>query len=338
MKQASLTHRTWRSTVGVVTAASTIVAGWAPVAHAAPATPQRDNALRQQAAAAADGTYESCGAYFGYGKSENGVLDVVQFDVADQNGSDGAMHAVGTDTQVVLHLENKVGDVIECTPVEVTKAMWDSAQADDPFPYINVSDDHPLPAWPGPGHYIYPSVTFGPSIGDFGMIYSIGFKVTSVPTGHTLVSPTAVQPLVVHYPAGVNDFSNVNDPLVLDYITSTAGAAASSAFAAALTSCGVDGDGEAVFGTDLNAAIDALRTYQGRSLYPGDYSCYTVLNSNALVSFLLNFHATVTYSEPIVLRVPEAPTTTTTTTTTTTPSKPAAVAATPVAATPTYTG
>ena len=98
-----------------------------------------------------------------------------------------------------------------------------------PFTFIDTSVDHPLPAWPGPGHYIYPSVNFGPFIEGFGQVETVGYKVTSIPTGHTLVSPTAVKPLATHYPAGTDDVSNVSDPLVSVYVASAAGPAAATA-------------------------------------------------------------------------------------------------------------
>jgi hypothetical protein len=337
MNQKTVLHRTWWSAVGVATAASTIVAGWAPVVHAAPAAPQRDNALRQHAAEAADGTYESCGAYFGFGKNEFGALDIVSFDVADQNGSDGVAHAVGSDTQVVLELTNESGDVLECTPVEVTQQMWDDAINQSPFSYLNTSDDHPIPAWPGPGHYIYPSVNFDPVIKDFGQVMTVGFKVTSIPGGHTLVSPTSVRSLVTHFPAGTDDSSDVNDPLVNAYVASTAGSAAASALTTGLAACGPDADADVTFDDALSAAVDALFAYQG---YPpgGPYNCYDLLNANAQVSFLVGFSDTVNYTEPIDLSLPEAPTTTTAPTSVTTTAPAAPKPATAVAAQPTYTG
>lgn len=328
MKQTNTLQRTWWSAVGVATAASTIVAGWAPVAHAAPAAPQRDNALRQQAAAPADGTYESCGAYFGYGKNEFDVLDIVAFDVTDQNGSDGASHAVGTDTQVVLELKNNDGDVLECTPVEVTQEMWDSVLAENPLSDIPISPDHPLPAWPGPGHYIYPTVNFETSIVDFGVVTSVGFKVVAVPGNHTLVSPTAVQPLAVHYPDGTVISSVISDPLVLAYIASTAGPAAEAAFEDALISC----DPLADLDPDLIEAVLALGDYLGFGGTAENVDCESVGYVNAQASFFLGFTDTVNYREPIVLSVPETPATNPPTVNN------VATPATPVTVQPTYTG
>lgn len=333
MAQSRLKQRAWQPVVGVATAATTIVAGWTPFAQAAPTTQTRDTGLKSHAADPSDGTFESCGAYFGYGKQEYNVLDVVDFDVADQNGADGASHAVDDDTQVVLVLTNEEGDTLECTPVEVTEAQWDEAMGSL---YIDGSAEHPLPAWPGPGHYIYPSVNFGPSIDGFGTIVSAGFRVTTIPNGHTLVSPSGVKPLTVHYPFGWDGWSDVIDPNVVALITEQAGAAAASAWTSTLPQC-EDGDPNTTE-SNFAAAVNVLSDYRGYGVIdPDNVDCSDAESLNAEVSFQLSLESTTTYTEPIVLALPEPPTGPTTTTTPS-GSAPQAVAAQPVAATPTYTG
>ena len=332
--------------VGAATAATTFVAGIAPVVQAAPTTEARDTAVRADVAAPADGTYESCGAYFGFGKQEYGVLDVVDFDVHDQNGHDGIHHAVPTDTQVVLELTNADGDLLECTPEEVTQQQWDAAIGNF---QINPSDNRPYPVYPGPGHYVYPSVNFGPYIDNFGKVVSVGFKVTSIPDGHTLVSPTAIKPLDVHYPLGMTDWSLDDDPNVTAFLASEVSAGSAAAFTAARTVCA--GDTELTVSPELLAAVNALNTFRSYDQETADnVGCGDIGALNAEVSFQLGFEATATYTEPIMLALPEPTTTTSTTTSTTTTTtvpptttvsptpavKPAA--ARPVVATPTYTG
>jgi hypothetical protein len=334
----------------------------APVTAAAPTFDTKDNAQSQRAGDAADGTYESCAAYFGFGKYDNGALDIVEFDVADTNGDDGAAHAVDADTQVVLVLSNEAGDHLECAPVEVTETMWNDAMDDLDLNYLGFSPDHPLPSWPGPGHYIYPSVNLEPYVSgsgaepgtDFGAVTAVDFEVTSIPDGHTLVSPTGLQPLAVHYPGRGDSPSSVDDPLVSAYLTATVDASAAAAFSTALEACGPEGDGTADFDDDLVAAVNALEVYRGYE--PSDpewIDCSSVVHLNGEASFQLDLSDTVNYVEPIRLALPEQPTTTTTmpsttvppttkapVTSTTTPASvaPQATAARPVNATPAYTG
>ncbi len=364
MRRANFVNRTWLSMVGVATAVTTTAATWAPTTAAAPTVDADAHTANAPTTRAGDGTYESCAAYFGFGKRSDGVLDIVSFDVADENGSDGVAHAVPTDTQVVLVLTNEAGDQLECAPVEVTEDMWNDAMDDLDLNAVGISPDHPLPSWPGPGHYIYPTVNFEPYISgsgaepgtDFGTVTSVGFRVTSIPDGHTLVSPTDVQPLAVHYPGGGDGYTSVDDPLLRAYLTSAVGADAAAAFSAALVACGPDGDGSIVPAGDLLAAIRALETYRDyEPLDPEYLDCSAVRQLNGEVSFQLDLSDTVNYVEPIRLALPEQPTTTTTTTTmpttttttSTTTSTPApttttaaaqAAAAEPVAATPAYTG
>ncbi|CAN5633183.1 hypothetical protein BH10ACT1_BH10ACT1_26180 [soil metagenome] len=337
MTSARVKSRTLVPAAGVFAAVATAVSGWAPIAQAAPSIlGAKDGAQRAEAGDAVDGTYESCGAYFGFGKNEFGVLDVVDFDVADQDGADGASHAVPADTQVVLELTNEDGDVLECTPEEVSEADWDAAMGDIE---LYMPDGKTLPAWPGPGHYAYPSVVFEPYIDDFGTVVDVGFKVTSVPDGHTLVSPTDVHPLDVHYlDEKFPPVSFTPDPRVQALIEADAGADASAAFAEALGLC--DSDEPVDYTEDLVAAVNALNAYRGFDPQEAeDIGCYTLGTLSYEVSFLLGLVETTTYTEPIVLALPEDTTTTSTTPTTTTPpAVSAAVAAGAVPGSPTYTG
>lgn len=313
---------------GVLTAAASIAATRAPAVAAAPSPETSHTTVNAGMAEAADGTYEACSAYFGFGKQSDGVLDVVQFDVADQNPTDGIHHAVPSDTQVVLVLENSAGDTLKCIPQEVTKAQWDAAMADL---QIDMPAGKSFPAWPGPGHYAYPSIPYGPHIDGFGDVVDAGFQVTSEPAGHTLVSPTGVKHLTQHYLAGFVPESFVVDPRVLDLIQREAGAAAKQAFEAALPACE---NGDDVPSADRKAAVDALVTWRGYDT-SDSYTCDDVGSLNMQVSFLLGLAQTTTYTEPIVLSLPESATTTTTTTTSTVPGAPATTATTaPVAGAP----
>ena len=323
MRRASFVNRTWLSMVGIATAVTTTGAAWAPMTAAAPTVDADANTANAPTARAGDGTYESCAAYFGFGKRSDGVLDIVSFDVADDNGTDGVAHAVPTDTQVVLVLENAEGDQLQCAPVEVTEDMWNDAMDDLDLNAVGISPEHPLPSWPGPGHYIYPTVNFEPYITgsgtepgtDFGVVTSVGFAVTSIPDGHTLVSPTGVQPLEVHYPGGGDGYTSVDDPLLRAYLTSAVGADAAAAFSGALLACGPDGSYSIDPSGDLLAAIRALETYRDyEHLDPEYLGCSDVRQLNGEVSFQLDLSDTVNYVEPIRLALPEQPTTTTTTT------------------------
>lgn len=329
-------NRALLPSAGVVAAVATAVSGWAPIAQSAPeGAGTREAPQRAQAPEAEDGTYESCGAYFGFGKDEFGVLDVVDFDVSDQNGADGTDHAVPADTGVVLVLTNEDGDVLECTPEEVTEEQWDDAM--DGID-IDLGPDASFPAWPGPGHYGYPTIAFRPFIDGFGEVADVAFRVTTVPAGHTLVSPTEVRPLVQHFLNGrYDDYSLEPDPRVLAFIEADAGAAALAAFEDALVAC--DGADDVEVSDDLADALNALIALQGyEPVGVDDLGCGDVGYLNADAAFLLGLDETVDYTEPIVLALPEETTTTSTTVPTTTPVVTRPVAATPIAGSPSYTG
>jgi hypothetical protein len=334
MANAGLKQRVWMPVAGVATAATAVLAGWMPLAHAATTTDAPDPGHRLPAPDAPDGTFESCAAYFGFGKSGAESADVVAFDVTDQNGDDGVAHGVPADTQVVFILTNEEGDTLECTPPEITEEEWaaglDTFQAE--------SEVHPTPAWPGPGHYAYPSISYIPYIDDFGVVVDVAFTVTSVPDGHTLVSPTGVQPLVQHYTIGYDYLSTEQDPRLLDYVADEADQAAADAYADALQACEDDFDAPPTVDGDLYDALDVLYSYMGWEIDDEEtINCYDVAEVNPQVAFLLGFAATTTYVEPIALALPETASSSTTTSTTV-PASTEAPAATAVAATPTYTG
>ena len=155
------TRRALVPRVGGLTAAATGAAAMGPVAHLATAGAEQSGASLPMGTAGVTGAgaFESCSAYFGFGKGE-GVLGLVEFDVADVNGADPADHAVPADTGVVLVLENTEGALLECTPFEVTEQQW-----------IDEFEEVPeLPGYPGPGHYAYPSVNFHPILDGFGEV------------------------------------------------------------------------------------------------------------------------------------------------------------------------
>lgn len=314
------------------TAASPLVAA----VGSAPAPEQGVPVPRQ----AGPGTYESCSAYFGLGK-DGGVLDVVEFDVADQNGDDGVAHGVPADTQVVFVITDDTGATVECVAPEVTEEAWAEAMNQ-----VNVylPAGQSLPAWPGPGFYAYPSVNFNADVEGLGNVVDVQFRVDSIPGGHTLVSPPGSPQLVQHFPVAYEwGTSYAPDPRVVAFLTPRSSAASVSAFQAALGACeaGTEPDWAPAL-----PAINAMFAYRGDSPLTADEAqCWDVSLRYAETSVLLGLDATVAYSEPIVLALPEEPTTTTTTTTTgpvapstSTPVGPIAGPATPIAAPATFTG
>lgn len=327
---------------GAATLAATAVAGWAPLAPAATAQTVDGSGDLAPGSRALDGTYESCSAYFGFGKDESAV-DVVDFDVADSNGSDGVGHDVDTDTNIVLVLTNDDGATLECLPEEITEDQWDDEMA-----YIAnyFGDDVSLPAWPGPGRYAYPTLSAEPYIDDFGTVASVGFRVAGVPDGHTLVSPTGVVPLTQHFALAPWTLQSLEqDPRVLDHVEDALGAQARADLVAAYDACSED------LGAELDpapiAAMDHLMRLAGYDWNAGEeaeWTCYDLRYLTPETSYILAVHATAAYQAPIVLALPVEETTTTTTevtTTTTTEAEavaPQAEAAAPIRGTAAYTG
>jgi hypothetical protein len=317
---------------GVVATSAAASTDWAPISGPAPAGANRAAPLPAQAGS--DGVFESCSAYFGLGK-DGGVMDVVDYDVSDQNGSDGVDHSMPGDTQVVLVLTSDSGETLECAPVEITEEAW--AEAMDQV-NIGMSEGQTLPPWPGPGHYAYPTVSFQPWIEDFGTVVDARFRVASIPDGHTLVSPTGVAPLVQHFPFWPEtDGFYVADQRVFDLVAAGSSPAAASAFAQVLAAC--EAGDEPDFTPDAIAGVNVVRAY--RDQFPWeqqDGQCFSLGISHSETSVLLGLEATIAYTEPIVLAVPDETTTSTTPITTPDPSKPGATAARPIVAAARFTG
>lgn len=144
MKRERLTKLAVLPAVGVVAGGTAATPALSPVVGAAPVGVQRALPLAEQAGS---GTYESCAAYFGLGK-DAGVMDVVEFDVSDEDGSDGFDHGVPADTAVALVITTDSGDEVVCAPVEITEEAWAAAMAQVG---ISPADGRSLPAWPAPG-------------------------------------------------------------------------------------------------------------------------------------------------------------------------------------------
>lgn len=346
MGSLSLKKRVIWPVVGAVTAAAIVVGGWAPISQAAPSADGGDAPQTAKAADLGDGTYESCDAYFGLGKAEN-VMDLVSFDVSDRTGHVERDYVVGTSTEVVFVLTNVDNETLECIPSEITEAEWDA--------FIdNMIRDLPpgtsLWSFPGPGYYPYPTVPYGPYIEGFGEVTDVGFAVTSVPVGHTLVSPTEITPLVQNYRYPFAD-DGTSDPRVLDFVEEHFGEAPRAALDTVIT------DREKCDDDDLpdgfSYAMMALRGWHGFSVDDYPDTCSTAFHLHDLTSFVMSVGAASYYRESIVIDSPEVPTeptvpeTTTPEPTTPEPTKPtdegsaqvpASQGATPVAAAPAYTG
>lgn len=310
--------------VGGMTAAATAAGGMAAVAHVAPAgaaDSSATSALGPATPAGEAGVLESCSAYFGYGK-DDAALGLVEFDVADVNGADGADHGVDMDgdgdTDVVLVVEFDEAGTIECVPEELTEDMWDDEHG---------GDEGEIPPYPGPGHYVYPSVNI-PRDGDQPL--SAGFRVTGIPGEHTLVSPEDYHELDDVF-LNIEDlfFDGVMDPRVPAFLEAELGAPAADAFVAAFEACTSGGDPDFT-DTDLIDALLRLEEHTGIETLPGDPTtgdCFDVEILSAFGSLYRGLWESVDYVEPIRLSVPEDPAA---------PTPPPAAA--PVTAAPTFTG
>lgn len=244
----------------------------------------------------ADGEYEPCTAYFGYGKVQPYAVDLVSFDVdVDPPGPE-----VGDGVDVVLHVET-TDDTIVCSPVEVTEAEWADVWAD-------YQGDNP--EYPGPGHYPYPSVPNGSEI-DGAAVTAVAYQVVGIPDGYTLVSPPemeileAVESDLVSLPSiwpYVIDFLQFPYPGLTGVIEDAAGGAAAQAWVDAATGCPV----APTDSPELGAAIGALLSFIGSdSLVPA--TCTALLNLNLYSAIVLSGYDTIANVESITLQAPPAP-------------------------------
>src|SRR5699024_1290488 len=117
-------------------------------------------------------------------------------------------------------------------PEEVTEAEW-NADMEEIRNNSNVED---TPAWPGPGHYVYPSVVWEAWFGEeLGEVTGTAFEVVGLPAGsHTLVSPVGRTPLVQNHVIGWQRFTGAVDPRVTALVEAEAGPAAAEALEDAL--------------------------------------------------------------------------------------------------------
>jgi hypothetical protein len=320
---------------GAATLAATAVAGWAPFGPAASAQPS-EGTTDAAGSRDLDGTYESCAAYFGFGKWDEQAMDIVEFGVTDRDGSDGVDHTIADDTHVVLVLTNEDGDTLECLPEEITEEQWDDEMDDlrDDF-----GSEVDLPAWPGPGRYAYPTIEAEPFLEGFGDIREVGFRVAGIPNGHTLESPLGVKPLTQHHSLRPWTYASIQQvPSVLDAVEAELGAQARADLIAAYEGCDADEDPEVL----PNEVIAFLERLGGEAGDRDDYDCYSLAYATPPAAYVLAIQATAVYREPIVLALPEEPTTTTTAAVTATTAvagpAPTAPGAAPIRGTADYTG
>ena len=126
-------NRAVLASVGVATATVTTFAGFAPAVTVAGAEDGDDASNLTQAEPSTDGTYESCSAYFGYGKNDDGLaLELTTFPVTVEGGTpSGEAPTVDDDEiDVVLVLTDTDGNELRCVPEEVTEAEWDEIWGD----------------------------------------------------------------------------------------------------------------------------------------------------------------------------------------------------------------
>ena len=323
------------ASVGVATATVTTFAGFAPaVVTTAGAVDGSDDANVATADPAADGTYESCSAYFGYGKNdetETLALDLTTFPVTVEGGTPAgeAPTVENGAIDVVLVLTDVDGAELRCVPEEVTEAEWDATWGPTPIP-VNI------PAWPGPGHYAYPSILpsglgvgsnareFAPllarpaAIGDLNDLASVGFEVTSVPEGYTLVDPLATQGLPQTFSGFVSGVitdpaSSPVIPRALQVIVSGAGPAAAQAYAVALGACVADNGQDPPNADDPNlvAAVQALADYLIKPdqvpVVEAPVSCGEIGSLLFASVLVFGVEATIDTASPITVSLPLPP-------------------------------
>ncbi len=245
-------NRAVLASVGVATATVTTFAGLAPTVTVAGAQDGDEASNLVQADPVTDGTYESCSAYFGYGKNEDGAaLELTTFPVTVEGGtpSGEAPTVENGEIDVVLVLTDTDGNELRCVPEEVTEAEWDETWGAVPFI---------APAFPGAGHYVYPDVGSdevdeGPveivvepleplvnspaAFGDLGPLESVGFEVVGVPDGYTLVDPVTTTALPQVF--AELGFSDIEASLasVVALVAAVVGPEEAAAYQTAIESC-----------------------------------------------------------------------------------------------------
>ena len=329
------------ASVGVATATVTSFAGFAPaVVSTAGAVDGTDGANTATAEPTADGTYESCSAYFGYGKNEEtdtGALDLTTFPVTVQGGvpAGAAPTVENGGIDVVLVLTDIDDAELRCVPEQVTESQWNATWGDIPIEALNI------PSWPGPGHYPYPTVLpdFTPieeddellllgaspaAIGDLNDLASVGFEVVGVPEGYTLVDPTQTQPLPSTFFGTLLPFvlfeSDPTGPLpapLVEVIEAAAGPTGVTAFSEAVDFCIENQDVEPTPALpnandpDLVAAVQALWDYvivpdvPGRPVAP--ITCDDVGTVFGVGAIIFAVNATIENESPITVSLPVAP-------------------------------
>lgn len=261
----------------------------------------------------ADGTFEACSAYFGFGK-----VDLVSFDVAvDPVPVSGTPPMVGDGVDVVLVLENGEGAELRCVPEEITEEEWDAYWGTSFFIGAAVTP----PEFPGAGHYAYPPQPAGLDIPDFGVVENVGFEVTAVPADFQLVAPAATRALpatlsivtpdqFIEWLYAVDTLLSPPSATVLAYVTAQAGADAAQALTDLFDGCQI-GDTSSVDADDFAAALAVFAPFYDVASFDLTDICDGLL----LAGFLTPVVETAAAADVVeVIEIAQAPVVTTTTT------------------------
>jgi hypothetical protein len=306
------------ASVGVATATVTTFAGAAPVVvSTAGAVDGADDANTIAAEPTTDGTFESCSAYFGYGKNEeDAVLELTTFPVAVEGGTpEGPAPTVengGID--VVLVIEDVDGNELRCVPEEVSEDDWDDTWGGTPINF---------PPYPGPGHYPYPSEGSGgdeefeeivvdeilgtpAAIGDLGEIDQVSFEVVGVPEGYTLVDPVAATPLpmILDETFG-GGLEGLIDEVAAE-VALLAGPEAAAAWTVAINACSTEVEPPNADSPELLAAIQALadEIFVSPPTVESPVSCGELGETFFVTAFVLAVRATIANESPITVSLP----------------------------------
>ena len=319
-------NRAVLASVGVATATVTTFAGFAPAVTMAGAEDGDDASNLTQAEPSTDGTYESCSAYFGYGKNEGGpALGLTTFPVTVEGGTSSAEAPTVENGEIdaVLVLTDTDGVELRCVPEEVTEAEWDETWGDAPFT---------VPDFPGPGHYVYPDVATdgidgGPvdivvepleplvnspaAFGDLGPLESVGFEVVGVPDGYTLVDPVAQTLLPQVFGGPIDEAQLVTGVVAL--VATLAGPDAALAYATALGSC-IESEGGSPPNADDPALLTAVQALADL-LIPGTeftapIDCSDIIETTIASLVYVLVQTTIDTESPITVSLPVEPTTT----------------------------